>query len=377
MDDYKEIFKRDLDRLTYLYIKANTQSKKNRIAYDLIAFENMYNYFDEDMKFPWSDDDYLIDFRLDIAYGLMNNILDNKFFLLDIAENSFDIFLENNFSIYCDYRKKLHKLEEKKLQEYIINFYNMIDDSLKKGFIDKLNNEEIFVNNNLKENIGVFFPFELLKKNIVLFVSGENMCVDEARVLVHELGHDFEYQNAYKCGLTNIWDKNARTIYVEVSSCFFEYAFINYLIDNNIYREDAMILKRRYLNQIFEFLSYILIIFSQSKIFIDYEFNVKLQNDEMVEFANSLLEEMNSDDNLYKLGDKLNFRSAFVYGIGKLLGIYVHEAYKDNPKEFLSNFKKVLLEYKDTDIKAFEYLGITSDDLIKGDVLRKTLSQCR
>ena len=138
-----------------------------------------------------------------------------------------------------------------------------------------------------------------------------------------------------------------------------------------------MILKRRYLNQIFEFLSYILIIFSQSKIFIDYEFNVKLQNDEMVEFANSLLEEMNSDDNLYKLGDKLNFRSAFVYGIGKLLGIYVYEAYKDNPKEFLSNFKKVLLEYKNTGIKAFEYLGITSDDLIKGDVLRKTLSQCR
>ena len=45
MEDFKEVFKRELDRLTYLYVKADTISKKKRIAYDLIAFDNMYNYF--------------------------------------------------------------------------------------------------------------------------------------------------------------------------------------------------------------------------------------------------------------------------------------------------------------------------------------------
>ena len=125
MDDYKEIFKRELDRLTYLYVKANTISKKKRIAYDLIAFDNMYNYFmdDEEVEFPWSNDEFLIDFRLDIGYGLLDYVLSNKFFLLDVVENSFNIFLENNFSTYCDYGKKFHKLEEEKLQGYIIDFY--------------------------------------------------------------------------------------------------------------------------------------------------------------------------------------------------------------------------------------------------------------
>ena len=373
MEDYKEIFKRELDRLTYLYIKADTISKKKRIAYDLIAFDNMYNCFmDDEVELPWSNDEFLIDFRLDIGYGLLDYVLSNKYFILDVVENSFDIFIDNNFSTYCDYGKKFHKLEEDKLQEYIINFYNSIGDSLGNVFVDKLNNGEIFGNNSLYDNIGVLFPIESMKKNFILFV--ESMCLDEARVLVHELGHDFEFNNLYKSGVNGIWDKMSRTFYGEVSACFFEYAFINYLIENRIYLEDAIKLKGRYLDTIFDNFKDILIIFSQSKIGIDYEFNVKLRNDEMVDFANNLVNEMNYDLE-YHLGDKIRFRKSIVYGIGRLMGIYIYEYYKNNSREFLYNFRKSLLEYKDKGIDAFRYVGVSSDDLVKGDVLRKTLEQ--
>ena len=86
------------------------------------------------------------------------------------------------------------------------------------------------------------------------------MSVEEGRILVHEMGHDFEFENAKKNGVNGIWNGIVRTIYPEVSSSFFEYAYINYLIENNIYKEDAFVLKRRYLNQIYYFLSYLLII---------------------------------------------------------------------------------------------------------------------
>lgn len=39
MDECKGIFKRELGRLNYLYAKANTKSKKVRLAFDLIFFE--------------------------------------------------------------------------------------------------------------------------------------------------------------------------------------------------------------------------------------------------------------------------------------------------------------------------------------------------
>ena len=38
MDDYREIFDREVERLNYLYVKANTKSKKKNMAYDLIFF---------------------------------------------------------------------------------------------------------------------------------------------------------------------------------------------------------------------------------------------------------------------------------------------------------------------------------------------------
>lgn len=91
-------------------------------------------------------------------------------------------------------------------------------------------------------------------------MAGENMCLEEARIMVHELGHDFEYNNLYKSGVSDIWDKIARTFYCEVSSSFFEYAFINYLIDNRVYYDDAIKLKRIYLDNIYERLRNILII---------------------------------------------------------------------------------------------------------------------
>ena len=191
------------------------------------------------------------------------------------------------------------------------------------------------------------------------------------------MGHDFEFDNASRSGVTSIWNGIVRTIYPEVSSCFFEYAYINYLIENNIYKDDAMILKRRYLNQIYYFFCYLLIIFSHRNLNVDPYFCITLDNEEIIDYANELLTMMNSADNLFKNGDKINFRTPFVYGMGKLLGIYVYDAYKKNPKEFLSKFKTSLLEYKEIGIEAFSRLGITKESLIEGNVLKRTLKDCK
>lgn len=125
------------------------------------------------------------------------------------------------------------------------------------------------------------------------------------------------------------------------------------------------------------FFSYLLIIFNHKNLNIDSEFNITLEDKEIIDYANSLLYMMNSSDERYESGDKLNFRSPFVYGIGKLLGIYVYDFYKNNPKEFLDKFKNSILEYKDTGLDAFRCLGITYDSLIEGKVLKRTIKECK
>ena len=123
MDDYREIFSREVDRLNYLYVKANTKSKKKNMAYDLIFFEDMYNALSDDEKivFLWSNDEFLMEVRNEVTHSLVQNILNDQYYLIDLVESSFNIFLESEFSVHKDYGKQYHKISEAMMQKNIIN----------------------------------------------------------------------------------------------------------------------------------------------------------------------------------------------------------------------------------------------------------------
>ena len=374
MDDYKKLFKRELDRYNYLYAKANTKSKKKKIAYDLIFFGEMYNKIvQENIEFAWDNDIDIINERIMVVNGLIRNVLDNQEVLIELVKNCFNVYLEEDFSVYSDYAKEYHKIKEELMMKYIEEFFCSIDKSLVDRFNYKMNNIELFINNNMDNYSGLTYPLESVDKNIILFESDIYMTIDNARVLVHEMGHDFEFENSKRVGINNIWNKIAKTSYVEVSSSFFEYAFINYLIDNKIYLEDSLMLKRRFLNQTLFYLIYILIIDKIGELEIDYDFSIKLDDDDTVDYANSLIEKINFPTEEFEIGSKLNFRNSIIYGLGKILGIYAYEIYKENPKEFLSKFRKVLLEYNNNGMDVFYELGINKDELVNGKVLRRVL----
>lgn len=379
MEDIDKLFEREIERLNYLYAKANTKSKKKKLTYDLMFFEDMYNYLiGSKVVFPWSFDDVLMEVRCSVNASMVRNTLDEQVFLIDLFEKSFNIFTENRDLFYKDYGKQYHKIDWQLLQRYIIGLYGNIDSDLVYKFDYKLDNNEVFINNSIEDKfVGLFFPIESISKNVIFITTKNKLSIEEGRILVHEMGHNYEIENALKNGVDNIWNKIVRTIYPEVSSSFFEYAYINYLIENNLYKDDAMMMKRRYLNQIYYYLSYALIILSHRELNIDSEFCVKLENSDIVKIANDLLTLMNSSDDRFKIGDRINFRSPFVYGVAKLLAIYIYDAYKNNPKDFLNNFKKTLLCYKDIGIDAFSYLGITRESLVCGSVLKKSLNSCK
>lgn len=374
MEDCRENFKRDLDRLTYMYAKANTISKKKQIASDLLFFEFMYNNLSEEkVEFPWSNDRDLIIMEVEKFDSFFQNVIESFNSIYNIADNSFNIFLEEEFSVHKYYGKYYHKMDEQLMQKYIGMFFREMDSSLVERFKYKLENLELIVNPNVKDSAGTTFPIESINKNIIFFEAYDDMSVDSARILAHEMGHDFEFENAKKAGVTNTWLQLFKSLFTEVSSCFFEYAFINYLIENRIYLEDARISRSIYFYQLFFYLSHIMIIDKISDLRLQCDFTFKLDDDCVIEYANDLLGKMNVSCELYEKGDSINFRDAFVYGLGRLLSVYIYEEYKNNSKEFLSNFRKMLLDYKDNGFESFKYLNIDEEKLLNGDVLRRTL----
>ena len=49
---------------------------------------------------------------------------------------------------------------------------------------------------NIKDSLVTTFPIESIDKNIIFFEAYDSMIVDSARILAHEMGHDFEFENA-------------------------------------------------------------------------------------------------------------------------------------------------------------------------------------
>ena len=150
-----------------------------------------------------------------------------------------------------------------------------------------------------------------------------------------------------------------------------------YLIDNKIYLEDALMLKRKYLKQVFYYLFSALVMLNIDELQIDYSYMALLGKEDEVNYANELLMKMNSCSKLYNVGDKINFKDSFIYSMGRLMSIYLYDIYKENPKEFLSNFKKILVDYKNNNFEAFEQIGVTKEMVSDGSVLRRVLREVK
>lgn len=378
-DEIKKIFQREVDRYEHLYAKANTKSKKRKIAYDLIHFEKMYNMLvEEKVNFSWSNDTDLIKIRLIEVNKFINNILKEQDLCREIFENSFNIFIDEEYSLYTDYSKEYHKISEDIMFKYIGMFLKNIDSTLLNRVKDKLLNLELFINNNMDVGtLGLTLPLESVNKNIIMISVLKDFTIETASHLVHELGHDFEFEYNRMSGKNESIGKIFESLYAEVCAHFFEYAFINYLIENKIYLEDSLMLKRRYLNQIVYYLSQVLAIMNIEDIKIDFKYNVLLETEDVVEYANELLIKINSFAEEYNVGDKIAFRGSFIYSIGRLISLNLYEKYKENPKEFLSNFRKVLLDYKNNNFDSFEKIGITRESMISGDILRRVLKDTK
>lgn len=80
-----------LDRLTYLYSKANTISKKNKISHDLLVFTNLYNKIYPNKILPWDNDidviNNVLDMELDSTKSILNNIIKDNNIYLNMSNN--------------------------------------------------------------------------------------------------------------------------------------------------------------------------------------------------------------------------------------------------------------------------------------------------
>lgn len=372
----EQILKKYEEKLKEAYASANTKSKKKRIARDLITFSSLCSeQFGIDKEYEWDYDYGILELIEDYEVNFVNTIMSNTILFEEIFKKTVDTFIDIKFPFYKDYYTEYKRITDKEFQDILFSFLNSYDPKLLEHF-KRMIDEGLVFGADLEDCQGFTYPFETLNKNLLFYLDYKNS-VGTAAIVAHECGHCYETKNFYNTGAKNYFDKTFKTPYYEVSSKFFEYAFLNYLKVNNIYTKDTeMRLNIYYIDLLINSFN-IELLRKMKQIEINEDGKVYLEDDTL-QLGKELQERLNYYDIITKEDYSFNFRDAHIYGLGALLGIYLYQNYKADPKLFKKEFEIALLNYPySNDIASFERVGITPEILTEGKVLRKVLEDSK
>lgn len=376
----KSNLENDKRKLINLYNRANTLSKKIKMTYDLYSFSEIY-----DMAFPnsepmcWECDRNLEKIYINEENRRINNFVNSinskNDFYSKLSENIINIYRNINYPFYNNYNKfveNMPRLSKKEVLDIVYSFLDNYDERLYIYFKNKIEDLELLYSDYLDGYEGLTYNIESLNKSYMFLCLGYGNNLNTAGTIVHENGHAYEYslQN-----MKNISWNSSDTEFYEVAPCFFEYAFFNYLKDNNIYPKDTKYCINAYFHEMFNSVYRMHLLTKMSDSEICENGYVHFEDYELSKYNEKIKEKLNYYE-LPELHDEINVIESYIYGIGRFFGIYLYDCYKRNPELFKTNFKNALCSYPiNKDITSFESVGINKDELLKCNVLKKELKR--
>lgn len=361
MDNY-------VKKLENEYFRANSVSKKKKIAFDLINFSIFYNKIFSGKNLPWSKDesvlrDYYSCNSIIVKEFLKNIEKDRKIYNI-LSQAVIDSFSQVKYPFYKNNYKivDLPRLTNKESNEIMLSFLKSFGLEYYSKLIEMSKNNELLGIPSLNYGEGETTSINTLKKNFIILSDELGNNVFTTGVALHEFGHAYEF---YISNAT--LSQSLNTPFYEVSSCFFEYAFFRYLKENKIYTHSADIcLDILYKNM----LSYC----AEMNLINDISADSEIDE---YEFDVDKVEKMKEDLNYYNLqvSDDIIYTDPYIYGTGYLFAIFLYDSYKQDKEKFNYNFKNMLTSYPFAgNIETFKNFNITEESLKEGKILRKTLN---
>lgn len=360
-------------KLTNEYLRANTKSKRKKLVRDLIAFKEICTErFEIDKTFAWEQDDAILSLTKSGRVAFVQDVANNCLLYNSVFTNTLNIFIEEDFPLYKYYQKSYQKLTLKEIQELIFDFLAQYDEKLLQDLKNKMDGDELLCGPLIGYK-GTTYSLGSLNTNLMFYTPEFGCNIDSASTIVHEFGHSIEMNSYYKVGKTTYFDIVRGSPYYEISSRFLEYAFLNYLKENNILIEEVSIRMHRLLFDLLVRSYEIMMIYRLEEIEIDELDNVYIVDDSIKEEALEIQNKINYYSLQSSVGDVFKYRHSFLYGIGTLSAIMLYEKYKEDPNYFKKEFTNASLSYPNIGLSAFEKVGLTKENMIEGLPIRRLL----
>lgn len=358
------------NKLNEEYLRAGTKSKRRRILYELFAFEVLCEEeFGIENKHLWFVDKELLPDNKQY-FDIINR--DKKCFF-NISKAVIESFISEKYPFYHEYHKSLPKMNKKQMMEIVLSFLNDID----RGTADKIINKSVnskIIETNIYGAGGYINPFEAIDDSVIVINNEDGYNLEFARSLVHECGHLFELEHLYSQNKKVYRNASIMTPYYEVSSSFFEYAFLRYIKDNKILNHSIDVSLNDYYIELFINNFYMNVICMKDKI-EDNDDCVYIEEERIKKYADNIMTRSNFYD-MYYYTEGLDSKYSFIYPIGQFMAIYLYENYKQDKENFIKEFKRSFLIYPtNPTLEAFNKVGINYQELKEGKVLKRILNE--
>lgn len=330
----------------------------------------------------WEDDveiyNILMDSEEEGYIKFLEGIVNMEDFYEILSLEVIDCYKKANYEFY-KYNSSIDKLNRIKISDIMLlldDFFKSLGKRYHDYFVTKYKDLEILLGNGMNEDdyfCGLTLQFDSLGKSYIIV---DNVNIDSniffASVLSHEFGHAVE-MNLNFVSNNRMANKLAyNTCFYEVSSSFFEYAFLEYLKENRIYLNSTNICLDVYYKNMFSNFAKMLAITKIQNISL-LDGNFALEDTKAIQILEDIKEKFNYYS-LAKKGDNISYVNTFIYGLGSLASIYMYDYFLKDKEAFMHEFDKVLSIYQYTnDIDSFSNVGVSKSKLMDKKILVRTL----
>lgn len=370
----EELIKEYENKLIYAWSKANTKSKKRRLLYDLSSLSVLSSLYPDIAKeYNWESNNEYLNLFENITLPFLDNIMNMKNIFMPCASNIIKIFKEVDFSFYKDYCKIDRCMSHSEAEEIMYSFLNEYNKDMLVKYKELIREGKLFTNNPLQSS-ALFCSFDNLKESFIYPITDLKDSIYKSSLMSHELGHYYEVLLFQEVGNINYRAKTDKLPFYEVVSRSFEYAYLRYLLDNNILTEDVKVTLRRYYINLLVCFYDMSIIYRLKDIKLNENNYIVIDDPRVISYGNSIMKYLNYDVLSIYEGDLYDFRDSFIYGIGNLFAIYLYDFYKNDSNNYWKEFRNMILDLPNSSgLELFERVGITKDKFISCDIVKREL----
>ena len=317
----------------------------------IASIEKLRRTIDEEERFALFDYSKSLDNILDCNSSFIPDFKDElilfcKFFSFDFRTKQYDLMMANGFIEDLDYHRFLLKevancmidskdyvsekedvTEDEDFVGLLREFMSSLGlDDLLSEFLDK---RRIINYTKLYDDTKAFILHNNIDDEAFICVRDFNNSISSINTLVHELGHAYDARNSFQ-SLKTKNDYFYISLLSEIIPYTFERLFVNYLLQNNIYNDEAkkVLQEINYNTYKYSFLSYVFSLSDPS--FLIEHISTTIRG---LKIREDVLEQIKNDFSLKELlnnSQSFNLRGDCKYAYGYIVSLYLMELINDN-----------------------------------------------